>query len=395
MWYAAVFDNIAIGTQFSIGISWVVLSLGALVASMINIIRGKHRGNMNLLATLLLGFFPGINTIVAVSAEVLNMVYEPRVYGMMYILGAIFSFGVCIRRWDQPMYIFVKTVCTSMGLLLTGVGNLLISPVLIRAGGWCLFGFALLSFYFGLSEMYPYYGESLPQGESLPVLLHEMKETRSKITVPTACPVSPLTNPSMIVAFICATFGLCSWSSSVFDLGTDSLTVIGIIRLLLGTIYFFGAIINIFNGVPGGNLNLIFAVCFGLFAGSNQVMKIFTVFTGLDVEPQIYGIVQIFAGLYLLALMPVMKHIPVYQWLANLCSSMGLIWQGMSTLLNSAFVNAIGGWFFFGFAAFNVYIGLSAILDKLPQGHESLHMMEAGKRHIKKMKNHFSKKELS
>jgi hypothetical protein len=147
--------------------------------------------------------------------------------------------------------------------------------------------------------------------------------------------------------------------------------------------------------VPGGNLNLIFAVCFGLFAGSNQVMKIFTVFTGLDVEPQIYGIVQIFAGLYLLALMPVMKHIPVYQWLANLCSSMGLIWQGMSTLLNSAFVNAIGGWFFFGFAAFNVYIGLSAILDKLPQGHESLHMMEAGKRHIKKMKNHFSKKELS
>lgn len=179
-----------------------------------------------------------------------------------------------------------------------------------------------------------------------------------------------IANPQMIVAFICATFGMISFCSAFFDLGTDSVLAMAVIRLVLGTIYFLGALINIFKGIPSGNLNLIFAVCFGLFAGSNMMISSLHEYLGVDVEPLIYGIIQIFAAAYLFALLPVMRRFPLLNWASLLCAASGLLSQGLCVVLGQPWLNLCGGIFFLLFSLFNIYIGFHAVIPSLPDGPE-------------------------
>lgn len=151
----------------NVGLIWIVLSFGALCASLLNVYRGKPKGNVNLLATLLLGFFPGINTLVTFFAKMAGLDYTPRVFGLIYITGSIFCTGVMLKRLDKPVYRVLCTLFVSLGLFFLGLGDLLMNWKVMAVGGWCMLLFSLLTFYYGLSVMYMLYHGHLPQGPVL------------------------------------------------------------------------------------------------------------------------------------------------------------------------------------------------------------------------------------
>lgn len=152
---------------FSIGCIQIILGIGAFAASLLNMVRGKPRGNINLMATILLGFFPGFNTLISLIALSQNIHFQPRVYGLMYIVGAVFCIGVMIKRYEKPLYRFIGTFSIAAALLCIGISDFLLIPVFSVIGGWFMFVFSLEMFYFGISVMYSYYGSYLPQGISL------------------------------------------------------------------------------------------------------------------------------------------------------------------------------------------------------------------------------------
>lgn len=167
MWYISVSTSYNDATLLSIGLTWLILSLGAFMASLTNMVRGSEKGNINLLITILLGFFPGVNTLISITARTMGLVYRPAVVGLMYMIGAVFCFGAAYSRKGQPLYILLRTLFVALGLFLVGLGDLCDIRWILAAGGWCLFVYAMLSFYYGLSRLYPYYGFSLPQGKPL------------------------------------------------------------------------------------------------------------------------------------------------------------------------------------------------------------------------------------
>ncbi len=177
-----------------------------------------------------------------------------------------------------------------------------------------------------------------------------------------------LTSPQMIVCFICATFGAMSFCSGFFSLSPDTVVAMGIIRLVLGIIYFIGALINIFKGIPSGNLNLISAVCFGLFAGGNMLLSALYSRFGLEIQPLIYCIIQIFSATYILCLLPALVESAFYNWILQLAGSLGLLSQAFQVILSSKGFQYAGGIFFLIYGLCSLYGGLSAIISELPQG---------------------------
>lgn len=177
-----------------------------------------------------------------------------------------------------------------------------------------------------------------------------------------------LTSPQTIVYFICATFGSMSFCSGFFDLDPDTVLCMGIIRLILGTIYFIGALINIFKGSPGGNLNLISAVCFGLFAGSNMMISSMDSFLGLEIQPLIYCIVQIFGAAYILMMLPALVATPFYNWILQMMGALGLLAQAFQVIFNSLTFRWIGGVCFLIYGLCSIYGGVSSMIPTLRQG---------------------------
>lgn len=176
IWYACVFPLSPDGL-LAMGSIQIFLSFGALAASFINLLRGKLRANLNLIATILLGFFPGISTLIQLFAWMAGKPFSPRIYGLMYLVGSIFCFGVMIRRLGKPIYRWAATLFIAAGFFCIGLGDLCGSRIILNLGGWLLLGYGLCSFYMGLSEMYYLFGYHLPQG---PVLrrFHTGREER-------------------------------------------------------------------------------------------------------------------------------------------------------------------------------------------------------------------------
>ena len=179
MWHVSV-STYNEATYFSIGLTWIVLSLGALMASLINMIRGSEKGNTNLLATILLGFFPGLNMLISLALNQAGFSYQPTIIGLMYMIGAIFCFGAAWTRRYEPLYIWLRTILVAIGLFFVGFGDLMNLRFFLALGGWNLLLYSLLSLYYGLSILYPYYGKSLPQGKSLFELLGKKTPSSEK-----------------------------------------------------------------------------------------------------------------------------------------------------------------------------------------------------------------------
>lgn len=171
MWQILITPHYNEATYLSIGLTWLILSLGALMASLINMIRGSEKGNINLLATILLGFFPGLNMLLSLALNSAGFHYKPTIVGLMYVIGSLFCFGATWVRRDKPFYVFMRVFLVSIGLFCVGLGDLTDIQLFLSIGAWNLFLYSLLSIYYGLSILYPYYGKSLPQGKSLLELL--------------------------------------------------------------------------------------------------------------------------------------------------------------------------------------------------------------------------------
>lgn len=376
IWYVSVFPSIDNLTLFSLSMVWLLLSAGTLIASLINMVRGFSRGNTNLLATILLGFIPGVDTLVALGMRVIGAPYHPVLYGVMYMIGAILTISAAWRRRMQPGYIFLRTLIVGLGLLCLGIGDTFELHGVLVLGGWLMFVFAMLSFYYGLSRLYEEFGFPLPEGKSF---FKESEKTaglpsypKSKADKMSKEPLHPrqerLSSPDMIVAFICATFGSLSFAIPFFGLGDDSVMSAGIIRIVLGIIFYCSALINMFKGSPYGSLNLIFAVCFGLFAGSTLSLQSLHDVISFSIQPTFFGVVQLFAGLYLVAIIPATRKAPAYRSLAMFCSGMGFVTGGIDLLTKIPYMNKASGLFFLVFCLLNIYAGMSALLPSLHQG---------------------------
>lgn len=170
MWFAQVF-TLRADSLLSCGIIQIILALGALAASCINMLRGKPKSNINLIATFLLGFFPGIRTLMLLLAASAGFEISFQIFGLMYIIGSVFCFGVAVKRLDRPLYRVLGTLFIALAMLFSGLSDLLLNSILSILGGWCLLLFAMVMFYYGLSVMYSYYDAALPQGKSLAQLV--------------------------------------------------------------------------------------------------------------------------------------------------------------------------------------------------------------------------------
>lgn len=172
----------------------------------------------------------------------------------------------------------------------------------------------------------------------------------------------------MVMAFISSVFGMMNFASGCLSLPADSLFAIGIIRLLLGMVSFGGALVYLLKGNAAGNINLIFAVCFGLFSGSNLMITVYNRTMEVYLQPTIYGILQLMAFLFVFCLLPAFRKLPFYLWLANFCTAGGLFCFGTSDLFLIPSLTFYGGCFFLVFSLLSMYSGLSFILPSLPQG---------------------------
>lgn len=149
---------------FSIGAVQSLISVFAIIAALINMIRGKARGNVNLLATMLLGLFPGLIKLIRVLALGFNVRYDPYIFGIIYIIGSLFVFTIAWKRRNKPLYRFIGTVGLSLAFLFDGVGMFFHMHVLVWISGLFYYLFAVEMYYFGLTIMYFYYDARLPQG---------------------------------------------------------------------------------------------------------------------------------------------------------------------------------------------------------------------------------------
>lgn len=177
-----------------------------------------------------------------------------------------------------------------------------------------------------------------------------------------------LTNPGMLIAFISSVFGFLSFASAFFDLPADSVFATGMIRLFLGLTYFMAAMVNLLNGRAVGNVNLIFSVCFGLFSGSSILVSTFHDPGLAGSQLPLFGILQVFAGLFLGCILPVMKKMPLYQWICLAAVVAALLFSGSFEMTGILVLRKISGLLFLVFGLLNIYTGLSWIIPELPQG---------------------------
>lgn len=176
-----------------------------------------------------------------------------------------------------------------------------------------------------------------------------------------------IASPNMINSFIGAVFGAFSVLTATVNLNSDALLAMGVLRLLLGTILFLGALINIFKGIPSGNLNLISAVCFGLFAGVHITISTLG-FHGVGWQPLIYCIVQLFGGIYILLILPALLDTSLFAWGCQMAGALGLISQAIFGMTSLVFFHYVSGIWFLLYAVLNTYAGLAAVIPEMPQG---------------------------
>lgn len=175
-----------------------------------------------------------------------------------------------------------------------------------------------------------------------------------------------MSSPQMIVSYISAMFGLMTFTSSFFTVDRDTMLAMGLIRLILGSLLFIAALINIFKGIPDGNLNLIVAVCFGLLMGTNAVID--SMGEGVGILQLIPCGIKLFGGAYMLLLLPALLGRRVYSWISQTCAGAGLVMQAIAGIFEWQWLFYLSGILFLAYGLISIYGGLSAIIPSLKQG---------------------------
>lgn len=188
-----------------------------------------------------------------------------------------------------------------------------------------------------------------------------------------------MSSPQMIVSYISSMFGLMTFTSSFFEIDRDTMLAMGLIRLVLGSLLFIAALINIFKGIPDGNLNLIVAVCFGLLMGTNAVID--SMGEGVGILQLIPSGVKALGGLYMLLLLPALLQRRLYSWISQTCAGAGLVMQATATVFELQWLSRFSGLLFLTYGLLSIYGGLSAIIPSLRQGPTMASLLKKHKAH--------------
>lgn len=180
------------------------------------------------------------------------------------------------------------------------------------------------------------------------------------------------TSPDPLLQYVFGMFAILTWVSVVHPLSSDVMFVTGVLQLSLGIAAFVGSILNLQRGDPHGNINLILSVILGFAGGITQIATVYCKIHSIHFHPWMMSIVLLTGGLYMLALLPLLKGKPLYISVEHFCVSAGFLCTSLADLLNIPVLKMAGAWLLFVFALASFYQGISIMYMengiRLPQG---------------------------
>lgn len=179
-------------------------------------------------------------------------------------------------------------------------------------------------------------------------------------------------SPAPLLQFVFAAFAVLTWVSAITPFRPDAAFVMGVMQISLGIAALIGSILSLQRGDPHANINLLLSVVLGFASGITQITNAWAYVQHVTIHPVSLSVILIMAGLYMLAMLPLMTKMPAYIFLEHLFVAAGFICTALAGLLSIPVLKLAGAWLLFLFALLALYQGLSdmyAIMGwSLPQG---------------------------
>lgn len=179
-------------------------------------------------------------------------------------------------------------------------------------------------------------------------------------------------SPNAALQFIFSTFGILTWLSIIVKLPDDSALTLGIIQVSLGVGAFAGSILALIKGDPHGNVNLILSVILGFCGGITQIVMVQSLKAGVAFHPWISAVIILLGGIFVTAILPAMKDLPVYEFMSHVFVAAGFLFNSIGTLTGNGSLRVMAAWCLFLFGATGLYYGISLMYESMgrsiPQG---------------------------
>lgn len=134
-----------------------------------------------------------------------------------------------------------------------------------------------------------------------------------------------------VVTFIIGTFSILTFFQLCgIGVGETAGLTMGIIQLVLGVGFFAMGLVQFSRGFPGASAQMIFAIVFGMFGGTNGVCGYFLGANGIMLDGFMVNMVWIIAGAFLVLIAWPIMFIPVEQQLITGLPGVGLILMGLT-----------------------------------------------------------------
>lgn len=187
-------------------------------------------------------------------------------------------------------------------------------------------------------------------------------------------------SPVPLLQFMFAMFAVLTALGTFVKLSPDEGFVMGVVQVSLGIGAFVGSIMNLRDGNPHGNINLILSVVLGFAGGITQLAGVYAKVHDIHFHPWIMSVILLMGGLYMLCFLPLMKDKPLYVFVSHLSVVLGFFCNSLSDLLSIPALKTAGGVFLLIFAVTALYQGVVMMYMqygmRLPEG-INLHFRES------------------
>lgn len=179
-------------------------------------------------------------------------------------------------------------------------------------------------------------------------------------------------SPVPLLQFMFAMFAVLTALGTFVKLSPDEGFVMGVVQVSLGIGAFVGSIMNLRDGNPHGNINLILSVVLGFAGGITQLAGVYAKVHDIHFHPWIMSVILLMGGLYMLCFLPLMKDKPLYVFVSHLSVVLGFFCNSLSDLLSIPALKTAGGIFLLIFAVTALYQGVVMMYMqygmRLPEG---------------------------
>lgn len=179
-------------------------------------------------------------------------------------------------------------------------------------------------------------------------------------------------SPVPLLQFMFAMFAMLTALSTFVRLSADEAFVMGVLQVCLGIGAFVGSIMNLRDGNPHGNINLILSVILGFAGGITQMAGVYAKLHQIHFHPWIMSVILLMGGLYMLCFLPLMKTRPLYAYVSHLSVVLGFFCNSLSDLLSIPVLKTAGACFLVLFSITALYQGVVMMYAQygmqLPQG---------------------------